>query len=405
LENLRIECPLQAVGHGGALYTALRLNGEDCWIRDLDIYETMNSVSFGGQRITAQRVNIVRKALHLGASKPAEFAPNAGQLLLDQCTVDADNVWFVATGGRQTGPAVFLNCKFIGDGVIEGHQRWSTGLLLDNCILPDGGINYRNRGVAGSGHGWTLGWSVVWNCIAQELIIQNPPGAANWAIGCIGERKLAPPNMRTAPPVPEAIYDSYGTYVVPRSLYLAQLKERLGAQALKNIGYAPGSPAALELENPAMPERRPHPPAPIDPEFGVNLAFMQPVDAVSMRPSDTDDPNKWGSDKVLDGNLTTYWMPAEDFNSSRRPLTLEIDVNPPLIINALTISEPVGITNVRAYKIEGVVDDEYQLIAEGKTIGARKTHSFQKCTVWKVRLTILKSDGTPAISEFSLHDQ
>ena len=407
LENLRIECPFQAVGHGGALYTAVRLNGEDCWLRDLDILETMNSVAFGGLRITAQRVNVYRRALHRGASKPAEFAPNASQLLLDQCSVDADNVWFVAVGSNITGPMVFLNCRFTGNSVIEGHQRWSIGMLLDNCILPDGGIEYRNRGVAGSGHGWSLGWSVVWNCIARHLIVQSPPGATNWCIGSTGERMMVPRNLDSAPLMPEGIFDSYGMPVAPRSLYLAQLSERLGAKALKAIGYEPGSPAARELENPTMPERRFPPPAPIDPEFGKDLFFLLPVDAGSMRESDTEDPNKYSAYMVLDGNMQTCWMPAVDIRESnsggKRPCNFEIDANPPVVINTITISEPEGMTNIREYKIEGAVDNEYKILAEGTTIGARKTHTFSEETVWKVRMTITKSDGTPAISNISGH--
>jgi hypothetical protein len=39
------------------------------------------------------------------------------------------------------------------------------------------------------------------------------------------------------PDLPEAIYDSWDKPVDPRSLYLQQLTDRLGAQALKNIGY------------------------------------------------------------------------------------------------------------------------------------------------------------------------
>ena len=37
--------------------------------------------------------------------------------------------------------------------------------------------------------------------------------------------------------LPEGILDSHGAHVAPQSLYLAQLAERLGAQAAKNIGY------------------------------------------------------------------------------------------------------------------------------------------------------------------------
>jgi hypothetical protein len=90
----------------------------------------------------------------------------------------------------------------------------------------------------GSGHGWSMGWGVAWNCSAKEYTIQNPPGSANWLIGSIGKSKLAPrPFDKGAPNVPEGILDSHGVPVTPPSLYLAQLKERLGPQALKNIGY------------------------------------------------------------------------------------------------------------------------------------------------------------------------
>ena len=37
--------------------------------------------------------------------------------------------------------------------------------------------------------------------------------------------------------LPEGIYDSHNMAVTPSSLYLAQLQERLGKQAVLNIGY------------------------------------------------------------------------------------------------------------------------------------------------------------------------
>lgn len=237
IENLHIESPPQAVNHTQQLYSALRLTGEDCWAHDLNIDETMNSVSIGGRRITLERVTVNRKALHQGSSKPAEFAPNGDQILLDHCAVNADNVWFVATGAGHSGPIVLLNCAFRGNGHIEGHQRWTTGMLLDNCELPDGGIDFKNRGEMGSGHGWGLGWSVAWNCVAKTFVVQQPPGAFNWAIGCRGERLLLARPFESEPKLPEGVFDSHGAAVAPRSLYLAQLAERLGPKAVRNTGY------------------------------------------------------------------------------------------------------------------------------------------------------------------------
>ncbi|SMD14502.1 hypothetical protein SAMN04488101_11799 [Pedobacter nyackensis] len=238
VENLRIVSPPQAVSHTKALYYGVRLNGEDCWLRDLDLIETMESVGTGGRRITLQRVAVVRKALHQGPSKPAEFAPNAGQLLLDQCSVEGDNIWFAALGAGQTGPIVFLNCNFIGNGRIEGHQRWSTGMLLDNCKAPNGGIDFKNRGSMGSGHGWGTAWSVAWNCEANSYVNQIPPGTYNWVIGSKGKSTPIPRPFNSAGPnLPEGIFESPNTPVNPSSLYLTQLEERLGKQALKAIGY------------------------------------------------------------------------------------------------------------------------------------------------------------------------
>jgi hypothetical protein len=238
IEYLHIECPPQAIAHSQPHFTALRLNGQDCWARDLAIDETMNSVAVSGKRITLERVIVNRKARHQGSSRPAEFAPNATQVLLDRCGGTADNVWYAATGAGQAGPIVLLNCTFHGDGRAEAHMRWSTGMLYDNCHVPDGGLDFRNRGIMGSGHGWSMGWGVAWNCVAKSYVIQNPPGAMNWMIGCIGPNKLQPrPGDTSGPHLPPGTVESRTKPVTPQSLYLAQLQERLGPGALKSIGY------------------------------------------------------------------------------------------------------------------------------------------------------------------------
>jgi hypothetical protein len=133
-----------------------------------------------------------------------------------------------------------LHCRFQGNGSIEPHQRWSTGLLVDNCEVSHGSIAFQNRGEMGSGHGWTIGWAVAWNSSAHEIAMNKPPGTGIWSIGNRG--------AETNPPFPgfddrgharlaSAIIESPGKPVQPQSLYLEQLRERLGDQAVKNIGY------------------------------------------------------------------------------------------------------------------------------------------------------------------------
>lgn len=94
-----------------------------------------------------------------------------------------------------------------------------------------------NRGSMGSGHGWAIGWAVAWNSTAKSFLNQLPPGTANWVIGSTGEKQKRAIPFKQDPDLPEGIYDSHGSLVAPASLYLAQLKERLGKAALKNIGY------------------------------------------------------------------------------------------------------------------------------------------------------------------------
>ncbi|HEV3415613.1 MAG TPA: hypothetical protein VG056_02320 [Pirellulales bacterium] len=240
VENLRIVSPPQPVTIGQPHHSGIRLsNATDCWVRDVAIRDTVGSVSLGSatSRITVERVDVAHSVATLGGPKPADFSADGTQILIDNCSATGDNLFYFVTGARVTGPIVLLNCTFHGNGHVEPHQRWATGLLVDNCHVPEGGIDFMNRGEMGSGHGWTMGWAVAWNCSAKSFVIQQPPGAANWAIGCQGAREAAPMPFGNGPKLPEGIYDSHGTRVAPTSLYLEQLTERLASEAQRKTGH------------------------------------------------------------------------------------------------------------------------------------------------------------------------
>jgi len=217
---------------------ALLLSGvKDAWVKNVRIMNTVNSISINGSRITLDHVSIEHALPTTGAAKPADLSASGTQILFNKCSIQGDNVFYFATGARVTGPIVLLNCTFKGKGWIEPHQRWATGVLVDGCSVPEGGIDFMNRGAYGSGHGWAVGWAVAWNCQAASYLNQMPPGSANWVIGSTGKKMYKPMPFDKSPNVPEGIYDAYGTPVTPKSLYLAQLKERLGSAALIHIGY------------------------------------------------------------------------------------------------------------------------------------------------------------------------
>ncbi|HSU53008.1 MAG TPA: hypothetical protein VLT36_02985, partial [Candidatus Dormibacteraeota bacterium] len=240
IENLRIVSPPQEVDITQRHHQAVRMNGvTDGWLRNLTIDDTVNSISLGSTatRITVEDITFHHTVATKGAAKPMDLSASGAQVLFNRCSGNGDNIFYFVTGPRVTGPIVLLNCTFRGNGHIQPHARWATGLLIDNCQVPESGIDFMNRGEMGSGHGWTIGWAVAWNCTAKSYIIQQPPGCANWAIGCKGDRILSGMPFGHEPKLPEGIYDSPGTPVQPSSLYLAQLRERLGPQAVRNIGY------------------------------------------------------------------------------------------------------------------------------------------------------------------------
>jgi hypothetical protein len=394
IEKIHIQCPPLEIKYTEAPYTAIRVGGDDCWVNDVYCEETINSTTISGNRVTMRQVVATHTYPNLGASKPCDFSIQGCQILIDRCSATGGNTYFVWTGSLQSGPNVVLNSSFQGHGSrLQPHQRWATGLLFDNCRIPDGGIDFLNRGVAGSGHGWTMGWGVAWNCLAKTYIIQQPPGSYNWSIGCVGERQQTARLFDTSPILSEGEFDSFGKNVAPQSLYLAQLEDRLGPRALANIGYSSNSRKALEGGKMKKPPDLKYD---MDPELGRDLAMYRPVDANSVRGK----TREYGAEKALDGKDNTYWATEDTISQA----VFEVDMEGPVVVGASEVCEAAGFEGrILEYRIEGQVDSDWKLLSQGTTVGKRKVDRFAGETVWKVRLTITKFNGYPAIKKFGLY--
>lgn len=229
IEGLRLVAPPTAVSIAEPQFQALQMDAvEDGWASDLALENTVNSVYLGAtsRRITVQDLTLTRSLVADGsAGYPLEITIAGTQILVQRADMQGANIYTYATAARVTGPNVYLNAT--GSGVhnrVEPHQRWATGLLADHVSGEQ--INFYNRNNAGSGHGWTIGWGVVWNSEATSLNIEQPPGAQNLCIGCVGKQASS-----TVP----GLYESTGKPVGPKSLYLAQLCVRLGRAAVDAI--------------------------------------------------------------------------------------------------------------------------------------------------------------------------
>jgi hypothetical protein len=223
VEGLRIVTPFEdspAALHIDAI--------EDGWIRDLEIQDTHNAIAIGpaAKRLTVTNIRTTHSTLHSGSAASADFMLHGTQILLDRCGVKGEGTSPVATQPAATGPLVVLNLSADRGGV-AAYPYWATGVLVDGGKFP--GVTQDKPGIAFSSR--NVGWAVAWNVNSPFLLVQQPPGAMNWCIGCVG-------SPVTIADTPNGIFDSLGIPVHPFSLYLQQLRDRLGPDAVRNIGYA-----------------------------------------------------------------------------------------------------------------------------------------------------------------------
>ena len=202
-------------------------NAQNVWARDLGTRYIEGVVSFGyGVKYgTVQDCTSVDPVSQITGGRRYPYFSN-GQLTFWQRLRARDSRHAFAYSSRVPGPNVFLDCEASNEHASsEAHHRWSVGGLYDNV---SGNVAVNDRGNQGSGQGFGGANYVIWNG-EGHLTLQSPPTAQNFAFGFVGT--LSKP--RTGPI--NAWFVSLGQHVAPRSLYLHQLQERLGTQAVQNI--------------------------------------------------------------------------------------------------------------------------------------------------------------------------
>jgi hypothetical protein len=202
---------------------------KDAWVRDVSTRHFAHGVAVigeGAKRVTVQDASAVDPVSILTGSRRYTFRVGGQLNLVLRCYAKGARHAFVVDA-RVPGPNTFLDCKAEENyATSEPHHRWSVGGLYDNVEAP---IAIQDRQYLGSGHGWAGANYVAWNC-EGSLVCQKPPTAQNFAIGQVG-KKGAGAFRR-----PDGWWESPGRHESPRSLYRAQLADRLGEQAVTNLG-------------------------------------------------------------------------------------------------------------------------------------------------------------------------
>jgi len=228
VENIRVLSFYDSNSDEAHAWTAVKLrDSENCWVKQVTgqylAYSTVNidDANF----TTVEDCAYIDPKSQVTGGRRYSFAIQEGiGNLFQRCYAISGRHDFV-TGSRVTGPNVFL------DGLAESvssdigpHHRWSTGSLFDN--IRGGSTRVWNRGNSGTGHGWSGAQTMFWNISSYtgEFRVDSPLGSMNWGIGCVGTNQTG-----------EGYWESWGNNIQPRSLYLQQLEDRLGIDAVENI--------------------------------------------------------------------------------------------------------------------------------------------------------------------------
>ena len=225
-------------------------SGHDCWIRRVTGY--FHFWCLVRSRNPFYRATIEDCAMIDGIStdthhnhtgtRDYSFLLGGNQILCQRCYGRHGRHTFVM-GGPVSGN-VFLDCYSELEHLsCEPHQKWTHGALYDNVY--NDAIFKLSR--PGGGHGWRAANCMFWNITCKnhmsgyhDIWLDKPfKGLGKqWAIGIINNGKghgIANPHYSFAD---TAHLESVGTFVDPRSLYLAQLKDRSGDTAVAKIASA-----------------------------------------------------------------------------------------------------------------------------------------------------------------------
>ena len=82
--------------------------------------------------------------------------------------------------------------------------------------------------------GWAGANTVFWNC-EGSFLVQKPPTAQNYAFGHLGVNAVVFNIPLQDPTKENGHLESLDRHVTPRSLYLAQLRDRMGEAAVRQI--------------------------------------------------------------------------------------------------------------------------------------------------------------------------
>lgn len=199
-------------------------NVTNAWVRQVTFEHFAGSavaVLETASKVTVEDCKSLAPVSEIGGQRRYTFYTLGQQTLFQRCYAEGGYHDF-AVGYCAAGPNAFVQCEshlpFSFSGTIDS---WASGVLFDIVNVDGQALSYANRGQDAQGAGWTAANSVFWQCSASRIDCFAPPTANNWAFGCWAQFQG------------DGYWNMSNEHINPRSLYYAQLSERLGGNVMK----------------------------------------------------------------------------------------------------------------------------------------------------------------------------
>ncbi|WP_432712941.1 DUF6298 domain-containing protein, partial [Pedobacter sp.] len=197
-------------------------NVEDAWVRQV-VFENLAgsavNVQESARRITVEDCKSLAPVSEIGGERRYTFFTTGQQTLFQRLYAEYGYHDF-GVGFCAAGPNAFVQCNaylpFSFSGAIDS---WASGVLFDVVNVDGQALSFSNRGQDGQGAGWAAANSVFWQSTAARIDNFKPPGAQNWAFGNWAQFSG------------DGYWDMSNEQIQPRSLYYAQLTDRIGKDA------------------------------------------------------------------------------------------------------------------------------------------------------------------------------
>ncbi|MGI4869889.1 MAG: DUF6298 domain-containing protein [Janthinobacterium lividum] len=261
-------------------WTAIDLeNVQDAWVRQVNFRHFAGSAVLAHattRRLTVEDCQSTEPVSEIGGERRYTFY-TLGQQTLFQRLYAEQGYHDFAVGFCAAGPNAFVQCEaeqalsFSG-----GIDSWASGVLFDIVKEYGQALRFGNREQDGQGAGWAVANSVFWQCTASRVDCYQPPTAQNWAFGTWAQF------------AGNGYWDMSNESINPRSLYYAQLTDRLGDAAKARAIVLPVSSEASSSPKVAVAQeltRLSVSPAPTVAAFIAAAASRQPIPTQNAAPT------------------------------------------------------------------------------------------------------------------------